>query len=320
MYSLNLLRIAIELAQFNPSYEDIASKFFEHFLYIANAMNNLGGEGCSLWDEEDGFFYDRLHLSDGRSLPVKVRSLVGLIPILAVETLELSHHMKLPGFARRVSWFMKNRPDLSKNVTGQGELGVCERRILSIITPDQLRIILRRMLDEDEFLGPYGVRALSRYHELHPYEYDIDGVHHCLQYEPGESRGSLFGGNSNWRGPVWMPLNFLMIESLQKFHHYLGDEFTVECPTGSGQWKTLWEVSLELSRRLTSIFLPEAAGRRPVFGNDNKLQHDLRWGDYLLFYEYFHGDNGSGLGAAHQTGWTGLVAKLLHQACLHRQR
>ena len=320
MYSLNLLRIAIELAQFNPCYEDIASKFFEHFLYIAYAMNNRGRESCSLWDEEDGFFYDRLHLPDGRSLPLKVRSLVGLIPILAVETLELPHLMKLPGFARRMSWFMKNRPDLSKNVTSQGKLGVCERKILSIVTPDQLRIILRRMLDEDEFLGPYGVRALSRYHKLHPYEYDLDGVHHCLQYEPGESGGSLFGGNSNWRGPVWMPLNFLIIESLQKFHHYLGDEFTVECPTGSGQWKTLWEVSLELSRRLTSIFLPDAAGRRPVFGSDDKLQHDLRWRDCLLFYEYFHGDDGSGLGAAHQTGWTGLVAKLFHQLYLYRQR
>jgi hypothetical protein len=188
------------------------------------------------------------------------------------------------------------------------------------VTPDQLRIILRRMLDEDEFLGPYGIRALSRHHERHPYEYDIDGVHYRLQYEPGESRGSLFGGNSNWRGPVWMPLNFLIIEALQKFHHYLGDEFTVECPTGSGQWKTLWEVSLELSRRLTSIFLQDAAGRRPVFGNDHKLQHDLRWRDYLLFYEYFHGDDGSGLGAAHQTGWTGLVAKLLHQVYRYGQR
>ncbi|HTY61350.1 MAG TPA: glucosidase [Acidobacteriota bacterium] len=320
MYSLNLLRIALELAQLNPSYEDIASKFFEHFLYIANAMNHLGGEGGSLWDEEDGFFYDRLHLSDGRSIPLKVRSLVGLIPILAVETLELSHLLKLPGFARRVNWFMQNRPDLSKNVTCRGELGFCDRRILSIVTPDQLRIVLRRMLDEDEFLGPYGIRALSRYHELHPYEFDVDGVRQCLQYEPGESRSSLFGGNSNWRGPVWLPLNFLMIESLQKFHHYLGDEYKVECPTGSGQWKTLWEVSLELSRRLTSIFLPDAQSRRPVFGSDSKLQHDPRWRDCLLFYEYFHGNDGLGLGAGHQTGWTGLVAKLLHQLCIYRRR
>jgi hypothetical protein len=319
MYSLNLLRIAIELAQFNPSYEDIASKFFEHFLYISHAMNHLSGENGSLWDGEDCFFYDRLHLPDGRTIRLRIRSLVGLIPIFAVETLENSHLFKLPEFGRRVNWFLKNKPDLSKNVTYGGELGACERRILSIVTPDQLRIILHRMLDEDEFLGPYGIRSLSRYHERHPYRFDIDGVQHCLQYEPAESREGLFGGNSNWRGPVWMPLNFLMIESLQKFHHYLGDEYKVECPTGSGQWKTLWEVSLELSRRLASIFLPDDNGRRPVFGNNDKLQHDPHWRNHLLFYEYFHGDNGSGLGAGHQTGWTGLAAKLFHQCCLYQQ-
>jgi hypothetical protein len=320
MYSLNLLRIAIELAQFNPSYEDIASKFFEHFLYITHAMNHLRGEDVSLWDGEDCFFYDRLHLPDGRTIPLRIRSLVGLIPIFAIETLENSHLFKLPGFARRVNWFLKNRPDLSKNVTCGGYLGACERRILSIVTPDQLRLILTRMLDEDEFLGPYGIRSLSRYHEHHPYIFDIDGVQHRLQYEPAESSEGLFGGNSNWRGPVWMPLNFLMIESLQKFHHYLGDEYKVECPTGSGQWKTLWEVSLELSRRLTSIFLPDDNGRRPVFGNNDKLQHDPHWRNHLLFYEYFHGDNGSGLGAGHQTGWTGLAAKLFHQCCQYQQR
>ena len=214
---------------------------------------------------------------------------------------------------------MKNRPDLSNNVTYRADAGICERKILSIVTPEQLRIILRRVLDRDEFLGPYGIRSLSRYHETHPYEFDIGGAQHRLQYEPAESREGLFGGNSNWRGPVWIPLNFLMIESLQKFHHYLGDEYKVECPTGSGQWKTLWEVSLELARRLTSIFLPDETGRRPVFGNDEKLQRDPRWRDYLLFYEYFHGDNGSGLGASHQTGWTGLIAKLIHQHCLYRQ-
>jgi hypothetical protein len=320
MYSLNLLRIAIELAHFNPSYEDIASKFFEHFLYIAHAMNHLSGEGGSLWDEENSFFYDLLHLSNDRTIPLKIRSLVGLIPIFAVETLENSHLFKLPGFAQRVSWFIKNRPDLSKNVTCRGELGMGERRILSIVTPDQLRILLRRVLDEDEFLGPYGIRALSRYHESHPYEFDIDGVQHRLQYEPAESREGIFGGNSNWRGPIWMPLNFLMIESLQKFHHYLGNEYKVECPTGSGQWMTLWEVSQELSRRLTSIFQQDDTGRRPVFGNNDKLQHDPHWRDHLLFYEYFHGDNGSGLGASHQTGWTGLVAKLIHQRCLFQQQ
>ncbi len=319
MYCLNLLRIAIELAHHNPSYEDIASKFFEHFLYIAHAMNQLSREGGSLWDENDGFFYDMLHLPDNRIIPLRVRSLVGLIPIFAIETLEISHLLNLPGFSRRVNWFMKNRPDLSKNVTCRGEAGICERRILSIVTPEQLRIILHRMLDENEFLGPYGIRSLSRYHETHPYEFDIGGEQHRLQYEPAEAREGLFGGNSNWRGPVWIPLNFLMIESLQKFHHYLGDEYKVECPTGSGQWKTLWEVSLELSRRLASIFLPDETGRRPVFGNDDRLQLDPGWRDYLLFFEYFHGDNGLGLGASHQTGWTGLIAKLIHQHCLYRK-
>jgi hypothetical protein len=244
---------------------------------------------------------------------------VGLIPLFAIETLEISHLLKLPAFSRRVNWFLKNRSDLSKNVTCRGETVICERRILSIVTPEQLRIILGRVLDEDEFLGPYGIRSLSRYHENHPYEFDIADAPHRLQYEPAESRDGLFGGNSNWRGPVWIPLNYLLIESLQKFHHYLGDEYKVECPTGSGQWKTLWEVSLELSRRLTAIFLPDETGRRPVFGNEDKLQRDPYWRNYLLFYEYFHGDNGLGLGASHQTGWTGLIAKLIHQCCLYRR-
>jgi len=313
MYCLNLLTIALELAQDNPSYEDIASKFFEHFLYIAHAMNRMGGGGNSLWDDGDGFFYDNLHLPDDRQIPLKVRSLVGLIPLFAVETLEISLLFKLPGFARRLNWFMENRPDLSRNVTCHGEAGACERRILSIVTPDQLRIILRRMLDEDEFLEPYGIRSLSRYHDKHPYVFNIDGTEHRVQYEPAESTSWLFGGNSNWRGPVWMPLNFLMIESLQKFHHYLGDEFKVECPTGSGVMMTLWDVAMDLSRRLISIFLRNSEGQRPAFGGCRKLQDDPHWRDYLLFHEYFRGDNGAGMGASHQTGWTGLVAKLLQQ-------
>jgi len=313
MYCLNLLTIALELAQDNPSYEDIASKFFEHFLYIAHAMNRMGGGGNSLWDDGDGFFYDNLHLPDDRQIPLKVRSLVGLIPLFAVETLEISLLFKLPGFARRLNWFMENRPDPSRNVTCHGEAGACERRILSIVTPDQLRIILRRMLDEDEFLEPYGIRSLSRYHDKHPYVFNIDGTEHRVQYEPAESTSWLFGGNSNWRGPVWMPINFLMIESLQKFHHYLGDEFKVECPTGSGVMMTLWDVAMDLSRRLISIFLRNSEGQRPAFGGCRKLQDDPHWRDYLLFHEYFHGDNGAGMGASHQTGWTGLVAKLLQQ-------
>jgi hypothetical protein len=317
MYCLNLLTIALELAQHNPSYEDIASKFFEHFLYIAHAMNHVGGAESSLWNDGDGFFYDTLRFPDNRSIPLKVRSLVGLIPLFAIETLEISALYKLPGFARRLNWFLENRPDLSQNVTCHGDAGACERRILSIVTPDQLRVILRRMLDENEFLAPYGIRALSRHHENHPYLFEIDGVQLRVGYEPAESTSEIFGGNSNWRGPIWMPLNFLMIESLQKFHHYLGNDYKVECPTGSGQWKTLWEVSLDLSRRLAAIFMRDGAGRRPVYGAEGKFQEDPHWRDYLLFYEYFHGDNGAGIGASHQTGWTGLVAKLLQQCGEH---
>jgi hypothetical protein len=319
-YSLNLLVIAIELAKENPAYEDIASKFFEHFLYIAHAMNHVGGEDQSLWDEVDGFFYDTLNLPTGEHLRLRVRSLVGLMPLFAIETLEVADLFQLPGFARRLNWFMEHRPELSHNVTCSGVSGLCERRILSIVTPEQLRRILQHMLSEQEFLGPYGIRALSRYHKANPYVLEFDGVEHRVDYEPGESTSGLFGGNSNWRGPVWLPVNFLMIEALQKFHHFLGDEFKVECPTGSGRMMTLWEVSLDLSRRLISIFLPDASGRRPVFGAAEKFQKDPEWNRYLLFYEYFHGDDGRGVGASHQTGWTGLVAKLLQQSAEYEEQ
>ncbi len=313
MYCLNLLAIALELAQDNPSYEDIASKFFEHFLHIAHAMNHVGGEEQSLWHEEDGFFYDTLHLPDGHMIPLKVRSLVGLIPLFAVETLELPMLFKLTGFSRRLNWFLKHRPDLSMNVTCSGIAGSCDRRILSIVTPDQLRVILQKMLSEAEFLSPHGIRAVSRYHKDHPYVLHINGLEHRVDYEPAESSTGLFGGNSNWRGPVWIPVNYLMIESLQKFHHYLGDDFKVECPTGSGQMKTLWEVALDLSERLIAIFLKNGEGRRPVFGDAEQFQRDPQWNQFPLFHEYFHGDNGAGIGASHQTGWTGLIAKLLQQ-------
>jgi hypothetical protein len=319
-YSLNLLVIAIELAKENPAYEDIASKFFEHFLYIAHAMNHVGGEDQSLWDEVDGFFYDTLNLPTGEHLRLRVRSLVGLMPLFAIETLEVADLFQLPGFARRLNWFMEHRPELSHNVTCSGVSGLCERRILSIVTPEQLRRILQHMLSEQEFLGPYGIRALSRYHKANPYVLEFDGVEHRVDYEPGESTSGLFGGNSNWRGPVWLPVNFLMIEALQKFHHFLGDEFKVECPTGSGRMMSLWEVSLDLSRRLISIFLPDASGRRPVFGAAEKFQKDPEWNRYLLFYEYFHGDDGRGVGASHQTGWTGLVAKLLQQSAEYEEQ
>src|SRR6185437_274374 len=269
MYSLNLLKIAIELAHHNIAYEDIASKFFEHFLYIADAMRSkMGPDDEGLWDDEDGFFYDNLHFSDGNHLRLKIRSCVGLIPLFAVETLELSSLLQLPGFRRRMDWFIKNRPDLAGDVTCKGDGGVCQRRLLSIVTPDMLRRILAKMLDEREFFSDHGVRALSKYHQDHPYELKLDGRSHRIDYEPAESAHGLFGGNSNWRGPVWMPINFLLIESLQKFHHYLGEDFKVECPTGSGRFMTLWEVSMEISRRLTSIFLRGPDGRRPVFGGE----------------------------------------------------
>jgi hypothetical protein len=314
MYSLNLLAIAMELARTNPAYEDVASKFWEHFLYIADAMNNLGEDGVQLWNEEDGFFYDVLHLPDGQNSPIKIRSMVGLIPLFAVETLEAEMCDRLPGFKRRMEWFIRNRPDLTGNVACMERPGRGERRLLSIVDGDKLRRVLKVMLDESEFLSPYGIRALSRCHLEHPYVLWYDGHEHQVDYEPAESTTGLFGGNSNWRGPIWFPVNYLIIESLQKFHHYLGDSYKVECPTGSGQMMTLWEVAAELSRRLTRIFLQDAEGRRPVYGGTRKFQTDPNWQDLILFHEYFHGDNGAGIGASHQTGWTGLVAKLLQQS------
>jgi hypothetical protein len=314
MYSLNLLAIALELARAESAYEDVASKFWEHFLFIASAINNLGDDGVSMWNEEDGFFYDIMHLPDGRHKPLRMRSMVGLIPLFAVETLEPRRVDQLPGFKRRMQWFIDNRPDLTHNVASMTVRGKGERRLLSIVNPDQLRRILRRMLDPGEFLSEYGIRSLSRAHRDQPYVLATDGREHTAGYEPGESGSGLFGGNSNWRGPIWFPLNYLLIESLQKFHHYLGDDYKVECPTGSGQMKTLWEVAAEISRRLSRIFLLDEGGRRPVYGGNEVFQNDPNWRDLILFYEYFHGEDGSGLGASHQTGWTGLVAKLLQQS------
>jgi hypothetical protein len=314
MYCLNLLAIAMELASEDPTYEDVASKFWEHFLYIANAINLLGMDGSGLWDKEDGFFYDVLRMPDGGHLPLKVRSMVGLIPLFAVETLEPKVCDKLEGFKRRLEWFVEHRKDLTHNVACMHTPGEGDRRLLSIVDGDQLRQILKVMLDEREFLSPYGIRAISRIHSEQPYILRANGMEYRVDYEPGESSTGLFGGNSNWRGPIWFPLNFLLIESLQKFHHYLGGDFKVECPTGSGQMMTLWEVAAELSRRMTRIFLKGADGRRPVHGTNRLYQEDPNWQDLVLFYEYFHGDNGSGVGASHQTGWTGVVAKLLQQS------
>ncbi|MBN9656727.1 MAG: glucosidase [Acidobacteria bacterium] len=314
MYSLNLLAIALELAKDDSSYEDVASKFWEHFLYIAHAMNHLGHDGVGMWDERDGFFYDVLHRTNDGHLPLKVRSMVGLIPLFAVETLEPEVMDRLPGFRRRLEWFVENRPDLCSNVACMCTEGTAQRRLLSIVDEAQLRSVLRFMLDENEFLSPHGIRALSRIHKDRPYMLSIDGQEYRVDYEPGESSTGLFGGNSNWRGPIWFPVNYLLIESLQKFHHYLGDGFQVECPTGSGQYMNLWAVAAELSRRLTHIFLRGATGARPVHGPNGLYQTDPHWRDLVLFYEYFHGDDGSGVGASHQTGWTGLVAKLMQQS------
>jgi hypothetical protein len=314
MYCLNLLAIAMELAQEDPVYEDVASKFWEHFLYIARAINLLGEEGDGLWDKEDGFFYDVLRLPDGNHLPLKVRSMVGLIPLFAVETLEPALCEKLQGFKRRLDWFIEHRQDLTNNVACMRSPGEGERRLLSIVGGEQLRSILKVMLDEREFLSPYGIRAISRNHHENPYVFHANGSEYRVDYEPGESSTGLFGGNSNWRGPIWFPVNFLLIESLQKFHHYLGDGFKVECPTGSGHMMTLWDVAAELSRRMTRIFLKDPDGRRPVHGGNHLYQNDPNWRDLVLFYEYFHGDNGSGVGASHQTGWTGIVAKLMQQS------
>ena len=314
MYSLNLMAIALELARQDSAYEDVASKFWEHFLYIADAMTHLGDDGARMWDPEDNFFYDVLHLPDGRHMPLRIRSVVGLIPLFAVETLEPRVLERMPGFRRRMDWFIANRPDLTHNVASMKIPGRGERKLLSIVDPPQLRLILHRMLDENEFLSPYGIRSLSRAHAGHPYVLQADGGEHSVDYEPGESTTALFGGNSNWRGPVWFPLNYLLIESLQKFHHYLGDDFKVECPTGSGQMMSLWEVAAELSRRLSRLFLKDEQGRRAAHGDDERFRTDPYWRDLVLFYEYFHGDTGAGLGAAHQTGWTAIVAKLLQQS------
>ncbi len=321
MYSLNMLRIALELSERNPVYQDLATKFFEHFLYIAAAMTNIGDEGIDLWDDQDEFFYDVLHLPDrGTAMPLRLRSMVGLIPLFAVETLEPELLEKLPDFARRMSWFLENRPDLAKLVSRWHEPGVGDRRLLSLLRRHRLKRVLSRMLDSSEFLSDYGVRALSRHYADNPFELEANGNVHTVSYQPAESDSGLFGGNSNWRGPIWFPVNFLIIESLQKFHHYYGDDFQVECPTGSGRMVSLDQVAQELSERLCRIFLRDDRGERAVFGDDTLVQQDPHFRDYILFHEYFHGDNGRGVGASHQTGWTGVVAKLLQPRRAARPR
>ncbi len=311
MFCLNMMRIALELARENPVYENIATKFFEHFLEIAAAMNNAGGRGIGLWDDEDEFFYDVLHMPNGQCVRLRLRSLVGLIPLLAVETIEPELLDAMPGFRMRLEWYLTNRPDLAALVSHWQVPGAGERRLIALTRGHRMKRLLRRMLDPNEFLSPYGIRSMSKFHEAHPYVLEVDGYRNVVSYEPAESRTGLFGGNSNWRGPVWMPINYLLIESLQKFHHYYSDDFRVECPTGSGQLLTLDEVANELSNRLISIWLRDKNGTRP-FARIMSGTQGVDENRYL-FHEYFHGDIGAGLGASHQTGWTGLVAKLIQQ-------
>jgi hypothetical protein len=318
-FSLNMMTIALELAIHNPVYEDIATKFFEHFMYIAGALNNIGDEGIALWDDEDEFFYDVLHLPHGDHVRLRVRSLVGLIPLLAVETIEPALLDQLPGFKGRLEWFLEHRPHLARLVSRWYEPGTGERRLLALTRGHRMKRLLKRALDPDEFLSDHGIRSVSKVHEPQPYLLHVDGTTHEVRYEPGESRSGLFGGNSNWRGPVWFPINYLLVEALQKFHHYYGDDFLVECPTGSGRLMTIDQIADDLSCRLIELFVRDEQGRRPFNGDYDLLQRDPEWRDLVLFHEYFHGDTGQGLGASHQTGWTALVAKLIQQQGEKRQ-
>jgi hypothetical protein len=310
MYSLDMLAIALVLAFDDPVYEDVAVKFWEHFIYIAKAMNKMGDE-FSLWDEEHGFFYDMLHLSTGERMPMRVRSMVGLIPLYACQTIEPELLDRMPTFKRRMEWFIANRPDLTDNVACMSTAGTKQRRLLAIPSRDQLVRILKVMFDEKEFFSDYGIRALSRYHADHPFTIELDGTSHSVDYEPGESTSGLFGGNSNWRGPIWMPVNYLLIRALRRFYNYYGNDLKIECPTGSGNLVNLMEASDEIAKRIVNIFRRDSSGRRPLYGKLEKFQNDPHWKDYLQFHEYFHGDTGFGIGAAQQTGWTALVAKLI---------
>ncbi|CAA9268165.1 MAG: GH63 [uncultured Acetobacteraceae bacterium] len=311
MYALNLLRISLELAAENRVYEDVATKYFEHFLYIAEAMTKVGGEGVGLWDEQDQFFYDVLRWPDMETTPLRIRSLVGLLPLCAVEVLDDCTFSQAPEFTRRLRWFLNYRPDLARLVSRWQEPGSGETHLLSLLRGSRMKRLLRRMLDPAEFLSDHGVRALSKAHEREPFVLEHGGDRFTVRYTPGESDSALFGGNSNWRGPVWLPVNYLLIDSLYEFHRYYGDEFVVECPTGSGKMVSLREVADELGRRLCGLFLRGPDGRRPALGGSPLQQEDPAFRDHVLFYEYFHGDTGRGVGASHQTGWSGLVALLL---------
>jgi hypothetical protein len=311
LYSQNMLEIAVELASSDPAYEDLAANFVAHFVLIAHSMNEVGPDG--MWDEEDGFYYDILRSPDGRTTRLKLHSMVGLLPLCAVTVVEKWQRERVSKVTEHLFQRLRRMPELAESIhaTGPGHYGVAERGILALVNEDRLRRILSRMLDEKEFLSPHGIRALSRYHADHPYVFSVHGQEYRVNYLPAESDTGMFGGNSNWRGPIWMPVNVLLIRALMQYYLYYGDNFKIDCPTGSGNSMNLFEVAREIANRLTSIFLRDQAGRRPVFGGAQKFQNDPNWRDHLLFYEYFHGDNGAGIGASHQTGWTGVVAPLI---------
>jgi hypothetical protein len=306
-----MLEMAVELAMTDPEYIDMAVKFVEHFLWIASSMTHMGGD-TSMWDEEDGFFYDVLRLPNGQAQRLKVRSMVGLLPLCAATTFDGAAMAKYPEISERFFAFLDSRPEIRAAIHDPYKTGVAGRRLASILDETKLRRVLATMLDENEFLSPFGIRSLSRYHADHPYVFYAGGQEFRVSYLPAESDTGMFGGNSNWRGPIWMPVNALIIRALLQYYAYFGNDFTVECPTGSGRQMNLYQVAEEISRRLASMFLKDERGWRPVYGGTRKFQEDPHWRDLVLFYEYFHGDNGAGLGASHQTGWTGVIARLMH--------
>jgi hypothetical protein len=318
-YCGTMLSIALELASEDPAYEDVASKFFEHFVAIVDAMNGLGGTG--LWNEEDGFYYDQVHV-DRNNVPIRLRSMVGLIPLLACEVMEDEVIDRLPGFSKRMRWFLEHRTDLARHIacmeTGPGEGHT--HRLLAIPSRERLLRVLHYLLDENEFLSPYGIRSLSRAYSRRPFAFSLAGISTTVEYTPGESNTGLFGGNSNWRGPIWFPVNYLLIEALERYHHFYGDSLQVECPIGSGRVMNLKQVADEIARRLVSLFLPDAGGRRPCHGDDRRFAQDPNWRELVLFYEYFHGETGRGCGASHQTGWTALVTRCLETQAARRGR
>jgi hypothetical protein len=316
LFSQNMLQIAIELSATNPLYAEMSLKFTEHFLWIASAMNSVGKNDDAMWDEQDGFFYDILRFPDGRATRLKLRSMVGLLPLCATTVVESQFVEHFPETTKRVDDFLKRHPELVENITSLRVKGVRGRRILSLLNEGKLRRILHRMLDPNEFLSEYGIRSISKCYDGHPFVFDYPGGQSTVEYLPAESNTGMFGGNSNWRGPIWMPVNTLILRGLYQFYQFYGDDFKVECPTGSGKMMTLYEVAMEINRRLMNIFLRDDKGKRAVYGNTKKFQNDPYWKDLILFYEYFHGDNGAGIGASHQTGWTGIIAYLMKISAL----